>query len=190
MAQLAQDQAMEKTAKRRARTRRLARPAGPSKKGQPRIELFQRESCPFSHAVRAKLTDLGMDFIAHTVPEHDALKHRQLVDAGGKDQIPFLIDHATGVHLYDSGVIRIYLENEYGSPAPGQLSRAFHRVDEELRARVEQIRWALQAPGDRFRRLSGELRDGIETLQGTIRYIRQRLKTQTPGPTERDAELA
>ena len=55
----------------------------------PVLELFQKENCPFSHAVRSKLTRLGLDFVAHSVPDgHPPSSIEQLVRAGGKDQLP------------------------------------------------------------------------------------------------------
>jgi glutathione S-transferase len=32
------------------------------------IELYQAEWCPFSHRVRQRLTELGLDFVARQVP--------------------------------------------------------------------------------------------------------------------------
>lgn len=31
------------------------------------IELYQAEWCPYSHVVRQRLTELGLDFVAHQV---------------------------------------------------------------------------------------------------------------------------
>lgn len=94
----------------RAKTHRLRAPSGNSG-----LELFQKEECPFSHVVRQKLSDLGLDYAAHSIPDAQDLKHKELVNAGGKDQVPFLIDHKTGVKLYESEAIVSYLEKEYGT---------------------------------------------------------------------------
>lgn len=110
----------------RAKTRRLrAIPSGPG------IELFQKEECPFSHAVRQKLSDLGLDFIAHSVPDEDSLKHQKLVEAGGKDQVPFLADHKSGVKLYESDAIIAYLDQEYGAGA-GRSATSNRRLQQDL----------------------------------------------------------
>jgi glutathione S-transferase len=180
---------LDKTLEKRARSKMTPRRSRRARGSVPRIELYQREDCPFSHAVRTKLTELGLDFVAHTIPAGDALKHKELVEAGGKDQIPFLVDHQTGVHLYDSGVIRTYLENEYGDPIPGAVGRAIKQVDERLRRQVELLRWAVRVPVERARRVGGEITDGVHTLLGTFRYLRQAVRQETP-PGDQDAELA
>ncbi len=53
-------------------------------------EMYQAEWCPYSHRVRQKLTELGVDFIARQVepnpPERDAMRA-----AVGSDVIPVLV---------------------------------------------------------------------------------------------------
>ena len=54
------------------------------------IELYQAEWCPFSSAVRERLTELGLDFVAHQVapwPE----ERSELVERTGTDSIPVLV---------------------------------------------------------------------------------------------------
>jgi glutaredoxin len=54
------------------------------------IELYQAEWCPYSSAVRERLTELGIDFIARQVapwPE----ERSALVDRVGVDSIPVLV---------------------------------------------------------------------------------------------------
>lgn len=54
------------------------------------IQLFQAEWCPYSAAVRQRLTELGVDYVARQVapdPENrDALR-----DATGDDYIPAIV---------------------------------------------------------------------------------------------------
>jgi glutathione S-transferase len=54
------------------------------------VELYQAEWCPHSHKVRQRLTELGLDFVAHQVPadpdERDQLDHR-----AGTREIPVLV---------------------------------------------------------------------------------------------------
>jgi glutaredoxin len=54
------------------------------------IQVFQAEWCPFSHLVREKLTELGVDYIARQV-EPDPPQRRRLVEATGQDTIPAVI---------------------------------------------------------------------------------------------------
>ena len=74
------------------------------------IELYQAEWCPHSHRVRQRLTELGLEFLAHQVPvdpaERTALKSRTgqlgiptlLLDDGsalcGEDEILATLDRS------------------------------------------------------------------------------------------------
>ena len=53
------------------------------------IELYQAEWCPYSSAVRERLTELGIDFVARQVPPWPE-QRTALVDAVGTDSIPVL----------------------------------------------------------------------------------------------------
>jgi glutaredoxin len=54
------------------------------------IELYQTEWCPFSHKVRQRLTELGVDYLVRQVPpsgeERDAME-----EAVGSRSIPVLV---------------------------------------------------------------------------------------------------
>jgi glutathione S-transferase len=143
----------------------------------PSIELYQKESCPFSHAVRNKLTHLGLDFVAHSVPDDQPLKHEQLVKAGGKDQLPFLIDHTSGVKLYESQAILAYLEKSYGKHATQDwLTRLTWVVDSRVRAWADPIAWRLSSPLLRAQRLQLDARNALQTLEGSWGYLRSRFQ--------------
>lgn len=142
----------------------------------PSIELFQREDCPSSHAVRNHLTRLGLDFVAHTVPDGDALKHDQLVKAGGKDQIPFLVDHTSGVKLYESQAIIAYLAKAYGKTTGSMLSNLAHGLDTRIRARADQIVWSLQMPYEKVTGLRDDVQNAVGTIRGSLDFLRERLE--------------
>ncbi|OFZ22446.1 MAG: hypothetical protein A2X94_01315 [Bdellovibrionales bacterium GWB1_55_8] len=156
------------------------------RKGVPDIEIYQKEDCPYSHAVRAKLTELGLDFVAHTVPDDQPFKHERLVQAGGKDQIPFLIDRRSGVQLYNSGSIVSYLEHEYGTATPNPIIQLARNIDTRVRSRADRVAWRVRMPIERIaqvrdqlkspakrQELRGVVRDSVETLRGTYRAIRK-----------------
>jgi glutathione S-transferase len=110
----------------------------------PQIELWQKESCPFSHSVRDRLSELGLDYVARSVNGTD-LKHRQLVQAAGRDQIPFLVDHRTGVKLHESAAIIAYLNREYGpAPSTSRVLKAAQRISGRIEMRRRQAEWVLQ----------------------------------------------
>ena len=83
------------------------------------LELYQAEGCPYSEKVRRKLTDLGVSYVAHNPRTHggdvrNEERHEQLLELGGEDQIPFLVDPDRDETLYDSDDIVEYLDEHYG----------------------------------------------------------------------------
>ena len=74
------------------------------------IKLYQAEWCPFSHRIRAKLTELGIDYEAVNVSA-SAEKRAELKEITGNSTIPVLAD---GEKVFsDSSEILSYLEEEY-----------------------------------------------------------------------------
>lgn len=83
------------------------------------LELYQAEDCPYSQTVREKLMELGVSYVIHNPhTAHGDVRNQQtldeLVSLGGKDQIPFLVDHNHGGTLYESDDIVDHLEEHYG----------------------------------------------------------------------------
>ena len=85
------------------------------------LELYQAESCPHSADVREKLTELGVSYVAHNPrrPGSDAevcneWVHQAMIDLGGEDAIPFLVDTDREESLYESDEIVDYLDEHYG----------------------------------------------------------------------------
>jgi glutaredoxin 3 len=76
------------------------------------IKLYQAEWCPFSHRIRAKLTELGVEYEAVNVSA-SAEKRSELKEITGNSTIPVLAD---GEKVFsDSSEILSYLEEEYGT---------------------------------------------------------------------------
>jgi glutathione S-transferase len=80
------------------------------------LELYQFEGCPYCKKVRKKMTELGLSFIAHN-PRQNEEKMEELMERGGQDQVPFLVDRAEDgsirESLYESDDIVEYLEKHY-----------------------------------------------------------------------------
>ncbi len=74
------------------------------------MKLYQAEWCPFSHRVRAKLTELGIDYEAVNVPA-SAKKREELEAVAGTRAIPVLVDGERVIS--DSGEAISYLERKY-----------------------------------------------------------------------------
>ena len=74
------------------------------------MRLYQAEWCPFSHRVRAKLTELGIDYEAVNVSA-SAKKRAELEALAGTRAIPVLVDGERVIT--DSGEAISYLEQKY-----------------------------------------------------------------------------
>jgi glutathione S-transferase len=74
------------------------------------LELFQAEWCPYSHRVRQRLTELGVDFVARQV-EAEPDERSALKKASGQTSIPTLVDGDEVVTHPDE--IVAYLDERY-----------------------------------------------------------------------------
>jgi glutaredoxin 3 len=74
------------------------------------MKLYQAEWCPFSHRIRAKLTDLGIDYEIVNVPA-SSKKREALEEVAGTTAIPVLVDGDRIISDSDEAVS--YLEQEY-----------------------------------------------------------------------------
>jgi glutathione S-transferase len=84
------------------------------------LELYQSEDCPYSAKVREKLSELGVSYVAHNprLPGDEGgdvtneRTHDEL-QAGGNDEIPYLVDTDREEALYGSDDIVAYLDEHY-----------------------------------------------------------------------------
>ena len=76
------------------------------------MKLYQAEWCPFSHRVRAKLTELGIDYELVNVPA-SSNRRRDLEKLAGTTAIPVLVDGQNVIS--DSDEALSYLEKKYGA---------------------------------------------------------------------------
>jgi glutaredoxin 3 len=88
--------------------------------GRPtEIVLYQAEWCPYCARVRAKLTELLLDYRTVNVPRlHD--ERDEVTTASGQTSIPVLVDGQ--VVLDDDDDILPYLERTYGTAAAASPS--------------------------------------------------------------------
>lgn len=90
------------------------------------MELYQAEWCPYSSAVRERLTELGIDFVAKQVPARQK-------DREGEHEIPLLVTE-DGERLEGTDAVFAYLATlEPGSSE--REHRAQYRAHREDRAR-------------------------------------------------------
>ena len=83
------------------------------------IHLYQAEWCPFSHLVRQRLTELGIDFVAHQV-EPSPEQRDAMESAVGSRLIPVVVlDDGTVLDDDAADIVteldRRFAENEHTS---------------------------------------------------------------------------
>jgi glutathione S-transferase len=85
------------------------------------LELYQFEGCPYCVKVREKLSELGISYVIHNPrlgksDDHEVTNQQtydELVEMGGLDQVPYLVDTERETSLYESDDIVEYLEEHY-----------------------------------------------------------------------------
>jgi glutathione S-transferase len=86
------------------------------------IELYQAEWCPHSHRVRQRLTELGLDFVAHQVPV-DPVERTEMELATGRRSVPTLVLD-DGTILGDDDEIIAVLDRRFPEPSEAARHRA------------------------------------------------------------------
>lgn len=77
------------------------------------IELYQLEECGYCRKVRAKLTEIGIEYKIHNV-SRDKDGRDEVDKISGQRLVPVLVDNEKGVVLSNSEKIMEYLEKNYG----------------------------------------------------------------------------
>ena len=93
-----------------------------SQRHRPAIDLYQAEWCPHSHRVRQRLTELGLDFVAHQVPV-DPAERAELERATGGRSIPTLV-LGDGTVLRGDDEIIAALDRRFREPVEADRHRA------------------------------------------------------------------
>lgn len=124
------------------------------------LQLYQTEWCPFSHRVRAKLTELGVSYEAISVPA-EGEERTEVKELTGNTAIPVLVDGEEVIS--DSADIISYLEENYAavkSEEDARLQREelsptiFNTIPLPFSEALERIQEALKGAG---LKLLGEL---------------------------------
>jgi glutathione S-transferase len=84
------------------------------KRPAKRLEIYEREGCPFSRKVREALSILDLDAIVHPCPEGGARFCSRVEARVGKFEIPFLVDGNADLAFTDADAIVRYLFAAYG----------------------------------------------------------------------------
>ena len=80
------------------------------------LSLYHTESCPFCHRVIDMATNLGVELNLIDIDD-DAALAAELVEKGGKRQVPYLVDTDKDVAMYESNDIIDYIRDNYAGTA-------------------------------------------------------------------------
>ncbi|XP_020260361.1 uncharacterized protein LOC109836771 [Asparagus officinalis] len=78
------------------------------------IEIYEYEGCPFCRKVREIVAVLDLDVLFYPCPRNGPNFRPKVLQMGGKQQFPYMVDPNTGVAMYESDDIIKYLVNKYG----------------------------------------------------------------------------
>ncbi|GMY25216.1 Thioredoxin family protein isoform 2 [Fagus crenata] len=78
------------------------------------IEIYEFEGCPFCRKVREIIAVLDIDVLFYPCPKNGPNFRPKVVQMGGKQQFPYMVDPNTGVAMYESDDIIKYLVGKYG----------------------------------------------------------------------------
>lgn len=77
------------------------------------LTLYFRPTCPYCQKVRDAAAEMGIEFDLKDISADDTSAD-ELIEKGGKRQVPYLVDTDRGVEMYESGDILMYLKEQYG----------------------------------------------------------------------------
>jgi len=75
--------------------------------------LYNMEGSPYCRKVREALSELDLSHVVRNLPKGSP-KRAELLERGGKMQVPYLVDPNTGRSMYESDDIVTYLQEQYG----------------------------------------------------------------------------
>ena len=93
----------------------------------PALQLYQAEWCPFSHRVRMRLTELGVDVVLRQVAAARADRTAMAEETGGAVGIPTLVTPDGAVSGADE--IIAWLDARYDERTDVEAHRAKRRHD-------------------------------------------------------------
>ncbi len=81
------------------------------------VTLYYKPTCPFCQRVLGEVEKMGLKMNLKDISADDAVT-QELIERGGKRQVPYLVDEEKGTEMYESGDIINYLVEHYGSTSP------------------------------------------------------------------------
>lgn len=89
------------------------------------VTLYSKASCPFCRRIFAVLDRLEVEFENKDISENPAFAD-ELVARGGRLVVPYMVDEAHGVELYESDDIVAHLQKFYGAPISSPVRPRVH----------------------------------------------------------------
>ena len=89
------------------------------------LTLYYKESCPFCQRVLEMADNLGVTFDLKDIESSDDLA-AELIEIGGKRQVPFLVDIEKNVQMYESSDIIDYIRENKPAAAEGAVKPRIH----------------------------------------------------------------
>lgn len=73
------------------------------------LTLYYKPTCPFCQKVLSAAEELNVSFELKDISVDDSAA-AELIERGGKRQVPFLVDEDKGVEMYESDDIIVFLK--------------------------------------------------------------------------------
>ena len=76
------------------------------------LTLYYKPSCPFCQKTITAADEIGVAFNLKDISADDALRE-ELIEKGGKQQVPYMVDPENEVAMYESDDIIAYVKENY-----------------------------------------------------------------------------
>jgi glutathione S-transferase len=86
------------------------------------LTLYSRSTCPFCRRVLAVIDNLDLEVEIKEIADDEAAV-AELLEKGGKQQVPYLVDTDKAVEMYESDDIVAHLQKHYGTASTGESAR-------------------------------------------------------------------
>ena len=87
------------------------------------VTLYIKPACPFCRRVLAVVDRLVTEVDIKDVTDNEVFT-AELLEKGGKQQVPYLVDEDKNVAMYESDDIIAYLQKEYGTASKPRVHNA------------------------------------------------------------------
>lgn len=91
------------------------------------LTLYYKPTCPFCRRVLAVIDRLQIQVELKDI--NDQVFKDELLSRGEKKQVPYLVDAAGDVEMYESDAIVSYLQSMYGKPSLATVRPRVHIAD-------------------------------------------------------------